>query len=164
VGPEDVTTGDLNGDARPDAVVSHWDSGSVAVYLNVTGAAPDLDDDGITDAADCAPASRVAWALPSAIFDLLLDGADTALTWSAPGRQGTSVPRYDVLRAPGPAAFQEAQCVASDVSSRFATDLDAPEPGASFFYLVRTRNACGENLGTASDDVPRVGRSCPDGS
>jgi hypothetical protein len=163
-GPEDVTAADLNGDARPDVVASHWDSGRVAVYLNTTSAAPDLDDDGVTDANDCAPGNRAAWALTSAVSDLLVGGATTALSWSAPDRPGAPVPRYDLLRATAPAAFQQAECVVSDATSRAVTDPSVPDPGAAFYYLVRARNACGGNLGVASETTQRQGTSCPSGS
>ena len=161
-GPEDVAAGDLNGDARPDVVASHWGSGQVAVYLNTTQNLPDADNDGMTDGADCAAADPTAWQPPSTVVDLLLsNGGATTLDWSAPARPGTAAPRYDLLRATSPTGFQAATCLVSNTTSRNATDPQVPEPGVVFHYLIRTRNACGVNLGASSDGTPRQGVSCP---
>ena len=57
--------------------------------------------------------------------------------------------------------FQAATCLVSNSTSRNATDPQVPEPGVVFHYLIRTRNACGVNLGTSSDGTPRQGATCP---
>jgi hypothetical protein len=161
-GPETVAVGDLNGDARLDVVTANGLANNVAVFLNRLSVASDTDGDGVTNAADCAPSDASAWALPSDVADLALDRAgSTRLTWSAPQSVGGSAFRYDVLRSGDPASFAAASCVASDQTLRVATDSTTPAPSSSFFYLVRTENACGGTMGAASDGTPHTGIACP---
>jgi FG-GAP-like repeat len=158
-GPEDVAVGDLNGDARLDVVVVNGSGNSVAVFINRLSAAPDADNDGVTDASDCAPSNASAWASPSDVDDLVLsDAPATKISWSAP-RSGSRVLRYDVLRSANPADLSGATCVESDGTDTVAFDAAIPTPLE--VYLVRTENACGGTLGTRSDGAPRTGASCP---
>jgi hypothetical protein len=51
----------------------------------------------------------------------------------------------------------------SSPESTFYIDLDEPEPGGAYYYLVRATNDCplGDgSVGTGSED-PRVAASCP---
>src|SRR6185503_13839915 len=73
-GPETVAVGDLNGDARLDVVTANGLANNVAVFLNRLSVPSDTDGDGVTNAADCAPSDASAWALPSDVADLALDG------------------------------------------------------------------------------------------
>jgi hypothetical protein len=66
---------------------------------------------------------------------------------------------YDVLRSPAGSDFQTATCLATGTAATSITD--AAVPAAALYYLVRSRNSCGGNLGTRSDGTPRVGAPCP---
>jgi hypothetical protein len=89
-----------------------------------------------------------------------LDGdGDLDVAYSAPGRPGAALPRFDVLRSAAPADFTAATCVESGGADRVASDGQLPAP--LFAYLVRVRNACGGNAGTRSDGTPRAGAACP---
>jgi hypothetical protein len=159
-GPTDVAVGDLNGDARLDLVVVNSSGDSVAVILNSLNAAPDADDDGMTDAADCAPADASSWAPAPSVNDLLLsDSLPTRLSWSVPSLPGGATPRYDLLRSANAGSFLAAACLESGGTDTVAVDPAAPARLAA--YLVRIRNACGGNLGTASSGLPRSGPLCP---
>ena len=39
--------------------------------------------------------------------------------------------------------------------------IDPSSPAAIFYYLVRSENGCGGNLGTDSTGAPRSGVNCP---
>jgi hypothetical protein len=54
-----------------------------------------------------------------------------------------------------------AVCVESDGSDLVASEPSTPLAGQAYFYLVRSENACGINLGDNSGGTPRVGRNCP---
>jgi len=121
----------------------------------------DDDNDGVINLQDCAPQNPDAWSEPSAALDLRVStSADDNLTWTAPGQPGTNLVKYDVLRADGPDGFQDATCVATDQPETHATDEETPGPGEAFHYLVRSRNACGTNLGADSDGGSRSGEAC----
>lgn len=159
-GSSEVAVGDLNGDARLDVIVANENGNNVAVFINRLNAAPDTDNDGVANASDCAPSNAAAWAMPSAVTDVLLSGPGTTrISWSAPARTGSSAIRYDLLRSTSPASFQAAECVQSNGTAGVA--FDATVPAALLAYLVRTENACGGNLGTSSGGDPRIGASCP---
>ena len=54
-----------------------------------------------------------------------------------------------------------ASCVESDDTDLVATEVSNPLPGNGYYYLVRSQNSCGVNMGVATGDVPRIGRACP---
>lgn len=160
LGPEDVAAGDLDGDALLDVVATHWNDSRVAIYLNATVVVPDADGDGVRDADDCAPTNAAAWLPPSAIDDLLLDGAPlTRLSWSAPAQPGAPTPRYDILRSADPSDFGGATRLETSEIDRVG--FDDQTPGTLFAYIVRVTNACGGNAGSASDGTPRAAAPCP---
>lgn len=144
-----------------------WSSGTPGDYLLsiarncLTGTPVDADGDGVPDASDCAPGDPSAWSVPGEATGLTLEGspATTTLRWSPPAVPGGSVVLYDLVRSAAAGDFTGATCVASDLTTPAATDSGAPV--RAFFYLVRAGNACGGNLGTRSDGVPRVAGSCP---
>ncbi len=41
------------------------------------------------------------------------------------------------------------------------TAHDGAIPAAAFFYVARSRNACGANAGTDSAGTPRIAGACP---
>ena len=120
----------------------------------------DGDGDGVPDATDCAPADPTAWAVPGEATGLSFDAADeTLLRWSPPSSPGGTAVRYDLLRSATPGDFGAPTCVASDIAVTSARDIAAPS--TALFYLVRSENACGGNLGTRSDGTPRTAGPCP---
>jgi hypothetical protein len=142
-----------------------WSSGTPGDYLlsiahNCRVAPPaDGDGDGVSDAADCAPADPAAWAVPGDAAGLVFAAGSSLLQWSAPAAPGGTSVRYDLLRSPSAASFQSPTCLAADTTATSASDSTAP--GVIFYYLVRSENVCGANLGTRSDGTPRAAGSCP---
>ncbi len=93
-------------------------------------------------------------------------GTNLTFTWDPPASaaSGCGTVVYDVLQSSNPADFvTAATCVATGVTVTTAPDDDLVpmNPGEVRYYLVRDRDACGSNLGTASDGTPRQGRTCP---
>lgn len=123
----------------------------------------DADHDGVGDACDCAPADAGTWAVPSAALNLRITSASGAtLAWDAPVSSGCVTPAYDVFvstTASGWAAPAYCLTVGSGGTAQTATDATAPAP--LLFYLVRSHDPCGSNLGTDSIGTPRVGGTCP---
>ena len=131
--------------------------GRVDAVQTVTG---DADGDGTSNLDDCRPISPQVWSLPGAVTDLTLDGSQTTeLTWSPPDPGANAALTYDVLRSATADDFSAATCAGANTTDTSAADTDLPV--SAFYYLVRTRNLCGSNLGADSADTPRVGASCP---
>ena len=122
---------------------------------------PDTDGDGVADGSDCAPGDPAVWAVPGEARSLTFpSGADTTMMeWLPPLSPGGTLVSYDLLRSAEPGDVWGAACVASGLTTTAASDPAVP--AVSWFYLVRARNACGGNLGAASDGTPRAGAACP---
>jgi subtilisin family serine protease len=108
---------------------------------------PMSDADPAPDACDCAPADASAFAAPAAIEDLIVAGAGT-LQWTNQGAETGSGTRYDVLRGDiaslrASGGIFGAACFANGITVASANDPEVPGPGVAFYYLVRSRNACG---------------------
>ena len=124
------------------------------------GLCVDSDADGVPDLSDCAPLDGTTWSVPSEARNLNLEGSPTTtLTWSPPAAPGGSSTLYDVLRSGSASSFISAACLESGVGGQ--TAADPVSPATIFFYLVRSRNACGGNLGSDSGGNPRSGVTCP---
>ena len=121
----------------------------------------DGDGDGVPDVADCAPADPVTWAPPGEATGLGFPAVSdtTLLQWSPPQVSGSATVRFDLVRSTAAGSFGAPACPVTDTTTTSATDPALP--GATFFYLVRARNACGGNPGTRSDGTPRAVGSCP---
>ncbi|MDQ7086952.1 MAG: thrombospondin type 3 repeat-containing protein [Acidobacteriota bacterium] len=103
----------------------------------------DDDNDGVDDAADCAPldasvsavageADNVAWAAPSKV----------TLTWT-PGSQAAF---SNVYRGDFAITFDASwNCLAADIAGSSHDDTDTPATAAGFHYLVTSENICGES-------------------
>ncbi len=129
----------------------------------------DHDLDTVPATCDCAPDDGTTWDLPGNASGLLLSlpsGATgpTRLVWSPPLEGGTEF-AFDTLRSTAASAFGDALstvCLESADTDLEASDATpGPGPGATWFYLVRASNPCGNGpSGTDSANVPRVARAC----
>ena len=89
----------------------------------------------------------------------MCQGSRSWATWSAPAPGGLSPLSYDFLRSETPGSFAAAVCLESDESN--LTAMDTTTPSSIYYYLVRSQNICGGNLGTDSSGNPRAGVACP---
>ena len=103
--------------------------------------------------------AQVCSAPPSEARSLSASGSGTIhLSWVAPSNSGGSTTiLYDVLRSASPGSFAAAQCLASGIP---AITYDDSAFAGTGYYLVRSRNACGNSLGASSNGVSRIGASC----
>ena len=142
-----------------------FSSGTPGDYLlsiarHASAGAADGDGDGIADLEDCAPADPAAWAPPGEATDLrFADTSGALLSWLPPAAPGGLSPRYDLLRSTRKDDWQGAVCLLSGTSA--TTWSDPANPPVAFYYLVRSRNACGSNSGSGSNGVPRSLPACP---
>ncbi|HEY3175964.1 MAG TPA: myxosortase-dependent M36 family metallopeptidase [Candidatus Polarisedimenticolia bacterium] len=133
-----------------------------AALVTENGVCPDADMDGVNDFLDCAPSNPAVWSVPSPVRDLDLTGAGAStLGWSAPAQVGGVAIVYDVLRSDSKSSFAAAACVESNDSDLLAVDSGIPAPQQVYFYLIRSENTCGANLGATSSGTPRTGVNCP---
>lgn len=132
-----------------------------AAQVSTTIGAPDADGDGVPDASDCAAGDPAVWAIPGEATSVRFPtpGDTATLQWTAPAAPGGTLLRYDLLRSASKSDFSAAACVASGLTA--TTAADATAPASALYYLVRSRNACGGNLGAGSNGVPRSGAACP---
>jgi hypothetical protein len=106
---------------------------------------PDIDNDGVLNAGDCAPADATSYGVPAEIQDLMvLDGAPPQLSWT--NQLIGSGTRYQIatgqLTATGPIAFSSGTCLPSAGASP-APISGVPALQTAFYYLVKPVNACG---------------------
>jgi subtilisin family serine protease len=99
---------------------------------------------------------------PAEVADVLLDGDRATLTWNATPYAGGNPPVYDTLRATSPEGFAiGVVCIETDGDDTVSTDAENPQPGETFFYLVRAENDCGAgSVGQSSDATDRTAASC----
>src|SRR5262245_6971528 len=104
--------------------------------------------------------AQVCTTKPSEARKLVVSGPNgTHLSWLAPLDDGGSTTiLYDVLRSASPGDFSTAQCLASGFPGLLYDDIG---PTGTGYYLIRSRNGCGGNLGAGSSGTPRAGASCP---
>ena len=135
--------------------------------LDGTGNACDLDDDndGVPDASDCAPLAVSVHGPPASMASSLRWSSAAVLAWERmPLSQANT---YDIYRGTIPSdglrgAFNHA-CFEEDSPDTSSADASRPAAGTAFYYLVSSRNRCGESdLGMTSAGAARpVGSACP---
>jgi uncharacterized repeat protein (TIGR01451 family) len=155
------TTGAITNRARVESMqIDPVGSNDVSVEATTVGP-PDTDGDGIPDASDCAPSNPAAWAIPGDATGLGFPGASdpATLIWSPPALPGGPVVLYDLLRSETASDFTAPVCLVAGITATTASDPAIPF--AVLYYLVRSRNACGGNVGTRSDGTPRIAGGCP---
>jgi len=117
----------------------------------------------VASSGDCNDADSGAWSVPGEILSLTYGNDKQTLSWSAPLDPGGVTFASDLLRSEIAANFDAvAVCAESDdESDTTAVDVGIPQPGKTWYYLVRAQNSCQEGpLGVGSDEVDRIGRSC----
>ena len=113
---------------------------------------PDADDDGVANGSDCAPTSRAITQMPDRVANTLrLDKSGTVATlkWLH-AFQG---PTYNVYRGTfgvQPFAYNEV-CFDTENATRTVNDTAVPAPGSGFYYIVGSRNTCGESASVTND-------------
>ncbi|MDH3627269.1 MAG: hypothetical protein OES25_06380, partial [Acidobacteriota bacterium] len=119
----------------------------------------DPDSDGTPNGGDCAPGDPDNWSPPGEARSLFMTTAPADnLDWQAPIAPGAILVSYDVLRADGAQAFAAATCLASDIAGPTATETLVPVVGQAYYYLIRSRNGCGDSLGSQR---AQPGVTCP---
>ncbi len=107
---------------------------------------PDMDNDGVPNVSDCAPLNRAISQLPTVVANTLKankSGSDAILKWL----HAFQAPTYNVYRGTfggAPFAYNET-CFDTENTARTATDGAIPSPGHGFYYIVGSRNTCGES-------------------
>ncbi len=107
---------------------------------------PDADNDGVPNASDCAPLVRAIWQSPEPVASSLKlgkSGTVATLRWL----RAYQAPAYNVYRGTfgsGPFAYNET-CFDAENVARIVTDAGVPDPGSGFYYVVGSKNACGES-------------------
>jgi len=121
----------------------------------------DGDGDGVGNPTDCDSGDPTVWKAPSVVRQFVLAKAFfNNLGWQPPLLPGSTAVSYDVLRSPLSADFAGALCLDVGGEDTISTDGTVPAPGGAYYYLIRARNRCGENLGTDSAGTPRTGKDC----
>jgi hypothetical protein len=124
-------------------------------------AAVDSDGDGVDDGIDCRPVDPTTWDAPTEATNLALSGkSPTSFQWSTPASPGGTAILYDLIRSTSPSNFDAATCLVSNGATTAPAFTDAAVPSPAFFYLVRSKTACGGTLGTKSPAIPRTGAVC----
>jgi N-acetylneuraminic acid mutarotase len=115
-------------------------------------------------AGDCNDHAAQVWTTPAEARDLMFTSTDD-LAWSPPNAPGATALTYDLVRSSAPDNFAyNVVCLGAGTAATTATDLETPDEGQVFYYLVRAVNGCPSGdgiLGTSSDGTPVPGFSCP---
>jgi hypothetical protein len=93
-------------------------------------------------------------------------GGISTITWNPTlGSSGFDVLRGRVRTLPVGQGGGDEVCFATGITGLATTDAAEPEPGESFWYVIRGSNACGRgsygNQVLGGVPVPRVSMACP---
>jgi hypothetical protein len=178
-----IQDADYNGTATVDMGAFEFqpdfDNDGIPNYLD-----PDDDNDGVPDVSDCAPLAKAISQAPDRVANtLFLDKAGTTATlrWL----HAYQAPTYNVYRGTFgggvPFAYNET-CFNTENTARTIPDGAVPSPGSGFYYIVGSRNSCGEsaavtnglgvhhtpsptcttaNLNSDADTPRDIGDNCP---
>jgi hypothetical protein len=108
---------------------------------------PDQDNDGVPNASDCAPLNRAISQLPDPVANslrLTKLGTTAKLGWL----HARQAPTYNVYRGTfggGPAFAYNETCFDTENAARTVNDGATPTLGRGFYYIVGSRNSCGES-------------------
>ena len=131
----------------------------------VLAVSPDLDGDGFGDAGDCAPSDPGVGAAPVEVAGVAFQADKQTLAWRSQAAYAGAATVHDVVRGEIgdlPTGGATETCLASGVATAQIVDAAEPDPGVSFYYLVRARNACGAGTyGAATAGAPRTTVACP---
>jgi hypothetical protein len=147
-----VVDGDYNGVATVDMGAFEFqpdfDNDGTPDYLDT-----DDDNDGVPDASDCAPLSRAITQPPALVSNSLrlnkLPGKAT-LKWL----HAYQAPTYNVYRGTfggGLLFAYNETCFATENVTRTVDDGATPAPGHGFYYIIGSRNACGESAAVTAE-------------
>jgi len=120
---------DSDGDGNPD-------------YLD-----PDDDNDGVLDAADCAPTVKGVTSVPVPVGPTVLvdrSGGGAAITWVKSINGLVSNVYRGSIDAGAPWSYDLA-CITTETPFAGASDNTTPPLGTVFYYLVSAVNECGES-------------------
>ncbi len=154
-----ITPGPITNLARASMAVRESSPGNEGSSETTQLGPSDSDGDGVSDASDCAPSNPSFWAVPGEAIGLLFPSGKILLQWSVPSAPGGVTVQYDLVRSGAASNFLSPACVASNITATSASD--PTNPGPVFYYLVRSENVCGANLGIGSGGTPRTGGACP---
>jgi len=119
--------------------------------------AGDLDDDndGVGDAGDCRPFAPGVASAPGPVGDTLrVNGGELATVQWLRGVQGHTSNLYTLLRSSGEDWPGDFACEVSESPHASVTYSSVPESGGIVYFLVASRNACGESA------LEQVGNTC----
>jgi len=102
---------------------------------------------------------------PGEVAGMAFAADKQTLAWTSQAAHAGNGTVYDVVRggtANLPTGGAGETCLAASVAATQVVDTAEPDPGASFYYLVRARNVCGVGTyGTTSGGAPRTPMVCP---
>ena len=108
---------------------------------------PDDDNDGVLDASDCAPLTKAISQLPGMVANTLKvdkSGGTAILKWL----HALQAPTYNVYRGTLggglPFAYNET-CFDTENTAWTVNDGATPAAGTGFYYIIGSRNTCGES-------------------
>jgi hypothetical protein len=118
---------------------------------------PDDDGDGVDDLADCAPLARGVSAAPDPVGASLRlsPGVETELRWLR-SLQGHTANVYRGTLISGAGWAYNLSCLRSETADTTTLDGDLPSPGSGYYYLVASRNDCGDSPAGQSTQVPQI--------
>jgi protein-disulfide isomerase len=120
----------------------------------------DSDGDGVENSLDCRYLDPSVWFAPGEAPNFRLwKNAGVSMSWGAPSPLPGNDTRYDLLRSSNPSSFLDSTCLLTN--SQLVAATDSPGSAPTWYYLVRSRNRCGSNIGTQSDSSPREALLCP---